>query len=733
MKNDDSFGVELDLNINKFKNKIKEATTISTEFSKKIEKTRHFGQNAFGDIMEIKQVNNELIKQNRLYSEQQQMLNSITKLNRNKLALSTLGTTNLTEGNNYSGYIASFKKATVEEKKEIKDLNNEIEKTGDISTRAGNEISKAFNKGLKSVKKLTIGFLGARTAFGLFRKYMNEYSRENEVFAQKMQLTSSVVANALAPAFEFFGNVIQYAAIGLARVVELLFGVNILGRTVDNSLKGASKSAKELNDNLSGLDEISNIDKETGGLDTGISSQLDALNDFKKKIEEVKELFQKWGVDKKIETIKNFLSDLWNSQTIQFIRDAIGKVIDWSIKHPNAVATILGGMALVDLIGKIMGTTGGTGLLGLVSNIKYLSTVGTIAIVLTLTYALKEKVEDFINDKMNEIDEGIEKIEKHIQERGEQIEKDINEGNSKAIQETYNTTLDNYSKTMESLANVYDAINNPIFRYGSNKNLYNQEKLEQFDNDLKTLQESAKELYNQTKIIYESDLLNEDEINRFKDMVATQIQFAYEIGYTKEEVNDLIDEYMKMTSVEEGIENVSELMKNLGYTEDEITEKLTPYFFELKYGVNDSTNSINKMGKSFASIFEKKYNLKINISAAVNALNAAGSIASQTLKNLNLQVPHYDVGTDYVPRDQLAMIHEGERIIPKKYNNPQYLGELGNSETNTLLMELNRNVLEFAKRPSVISVNGKELAKATFNDYQEESSRRGTNTSVRRV
>ena len=79
------------------------------------------------------------------------------------------------------------------------------------------------------------------------------------------------------------------------------------------------------------------------------------------------------------------------------------------------------------------------------------------------------------------------------------------------------------------------------------------------------------------------------------------------------------------------------------------------------------------------------------------------------------------------------MIHEGERIIPKQYNNSNYLGQLGNSETNRLLMELNRNILEFSKRPSVISVNGKELAKATYNDYQEESSRRGTNTSVRRV
>ena len=731
MKNDDSFGVELDLNINKFKNKIKEATTVSTEFAKKIEKTRHFGQNAFGDIVELKEFSDEIANQNRLYSEQQKILSSISKLNRNKSALSNLGTTNLMEGNNYSGFIASFKKATVEEKKEINNLNNEIEKTGDITKRTGNERSAAFNKGLKSVKKLTIGFLGARTAFGLFRKYMSEYSRENEVFAQKMQLTSSVVANALAPAFEFFGNVIQYAVIGLARVVELLFGVNILGRTVDNSLKGASKSAKELNDNLSGLDEISNIDKQAGGLDTGISSQLSALNDFKKKIEEVKELFQKWGVDKKIETIKKFLSDLWNSQTIQFIRDAIGKVVDWSIKHPNAVATILGGMALVNLIGKIMGTTDGTGLLGLVSNIKYLSTLGTIGITLALTYVAKEKIDEFIDDKMNELDKNMDEVENFLHERREKIENDINQGNAKSIQEMYNTTLDNYSKSMEDLANTYDAINNPIFRFGTN--LYSKENLKQFDDDLVRLQNDMKELYEQSKIMYESDLLNDEEIEKFKDLIGGQIDFARQIGYTKDEVNELIDEYMEINTSEESLQRMTDKMKDLGYTEDEITEKLTPFFLRLKYGLVDSKGRINDMKNDLVSMFEKTYQIKINISAAVNTLNAAGSIASQALKNLNLKVPSYDIGTDYVPRDQLAMIHEGERIIPKQYNNSNYLGGLGNSETNSLLMELNRNVLELANRPTTLNVNGKELAKATYNDFQEESSRRGTNTSLRRV
>ena len=617
-------------------------------------------------------------------------------------------------------------------RKNTEELNQEIKDTGDISKQTGTEISTAFNKGLKSVKKLTLGFLGVRTAFGLFRKYMSEYSRENEVFAQKMQLTSSVVANALAPAFEFFGNVIQYAVIGLARVIELLFGVNILGRTVDNSLKGASKSAKELNDNLSGLDEISNIDKDTGSLDNGIRSQLTALKEFQDKIKEVEELFNRWGVKEKIQKIKEVLDNIWNSKVMQWIKDLIGDIVDWSIEHPNAVATILGGMALVKLISKIMGVSGGTGLLGLVSNLEALKIMGPIAIGITVSYFLKEKFDEWMDEEMEKIDNTLDEIDERLKENRAKLIEDIEKDNSEAIQNYYNNIYENYDKSMSNLANTYDKVTNPLFRFWEKMN-HGEEGLKKFDDDLVRLQNDMKELYEQSKLMYESDLLNGEEIENFKNLIGEQINFAEQIGYTKDEVSELIDEYMEINTSEESLQRMAEKMRELGYTEDEITDKLTPFFMELNYGVRDANGKIANMKNGLVSMFERTYQLKINISAAVNTLNAAGSIASQALKNMNLKVPSYDIGTDYIPRDQLAMVHEGERIIPKKYNNSSYLGGLGNSETNSLLMELNRNILELANKPTTLNVNGKEFAKATFNDYQEESSRRGTNTSVRRV
>ncbi|MGV7210504.1 phage tail length tape measure family protein [Oxalobacteraceae bacterium A2-2] len=52
--------------------------------------------------------------------------------------------------------------------------------------------------------------------------------------------------------------------------------------------------------------------------------------------------------------------------------------------------------------------------------------------------------------------------------------------------------------------------------------------------------------------------------------------------------------------------------------------------------------------------------------AAASLTMTAGLLADQYA----LTVPSYDVGTDYVPGTGLALIHQGEKIIPAAYNNP---------------------------------------------------------------
>ena len=59
----------------------------------------------------------------------------------------------------------------------------------------------------------------------------------------------------------------------------------------------------------------------------------------------------------------------------------------------------------------------------------------------------------------------------------------------------------------------------------------------------------------------------------------------------------------------------------------------------------------------------------------------------------NFGVPQFAVGTNYVPHDMLAKIHEGEAIIPKAYN-PAANGQGGNARLEALVEKLTAEVAE---------------------------------------
>ncbi len=200
----DRHEVILDANITGFKQKINEATNISKTASDKIKKDMSIGYK-LPNITERDLTVGVIEADNKISN-----LNANFELLNRNMVLSRNSIGGVSEG--------------------LVDVSKSADKVSDSTLNIGNTISNNFKKGLKSVKRLTLGFLGARSAFMLFRKYLGEYQSQNEEFASKMQLTTNTIVNALAPAFEWFGNVIQYVIIGLAKVVELLFGVNILSR-----------------------------------------------------------------------------------------------------------------------------------------------------------------------------------------------------------------------------------------------------------------------------------------------------------------------------------------------------------------------------------------------------------------------------------------------------------------------------------------------------------------------
>lgn len=339
----DRYGITIDANINGFKAKMKEAQGEAKSLASEL---RTFSKGAF--------VNDQYID---IFSKKISIASGNARL----------------LGNNFK-LVKPAVQQTTNEMNRLENATNSVKIT---TNNTGDRISKAFSRGLRSVRRLTLGFLGARSAFSLFRKYLNQYSAENDLFNQKMQLTTNIITTALAPAFEFFANAIQYATIGLARIIDIMFGTNITAKVLTaglakatagaNGLSGGldniTDSAKEMKDNLLGIDEITNLEGEdtgsgllsglTGGMGD-IGNQMAALDDFKKKIAEVDAWLAKSGVKKFFEglgkvilSVKDALVWTWNkliesfgtgdfswigrglAKGFEFAAELIGK-IDWA-------------------------------------------------------------------------------------------------------------------------------------------------------------------------------------------------------------------------------------------------------------------------------------------------------------------------------------------------------------------------------------------------------------------
>ena len=77
-------------------------------------------------------------------------------------------------------------------------------------------------------------------------------------------------------------------------------------------------------------------------------------------------------------------------------------------------------------------------------------------------------------------------------------------------------------------------------------------------------------------------------------------------------------------------------------------------------------------------------------------------------------IPKFAVGTNYVPRDMLAQIHEGEAIVPKAYNpaaNPGMGG--GNGQMESLMAALLEQNARLETRLAAIEGHTQDTSRAT--------------------
>lgn len=150
--------------------------------------------------------------------------------------------------------------------------------------------------------------------------------------------------------------------------------------------------------------------------------------------------------------------------------------------------------------------------------------------------------------------------------------------------------------------------------------------------------------------------------------------------------------------------------------------------------------TITKVVNFTVSAIEYLVNLVVDgvngIISAVNSVSQYVGINIPRVPKVTIQrfVPQYEVGTNYVPNDGLAYLHQGEAVIPKKYNQPYQPAD--NAKLENAINQLNQQVAQIGNKVNEgIAVKGQFIQKgsdlvATVEKASNKSSNQILNNKV---
>ena len=659
--------------------------------------------------------------------------------------------------------IAKYEAGLKAVKERIAELGNEADDTKQkmsgisVSANMSNKtIVNGFKDSWRSIKKFAFALLSVRGIFGLIRKASSSYMTQDTQLAKQMQKTWASLGALMAPIIETIVKWIRIAAAYINYFVKALTGKDLIGKATkkinayNKSIGGTAKSAKSLKKELTSLDEVTNLSFDDAST-TGIEDAGAAFDDFK----DIK-------LDKKVTDMLDSVA-----KVVKKVGEFLKPVIDWAKKHPDTVLKILGGALLLKTLTKLVG---GKGLLAtLAGNLGTLATIGVVVAGVDLIYnavtgrhlitdlkdiitGLKELHDNIdANTKQSEENTKANKKRNEIYEQGLKDGKKTNEQYKKEADFLLSTT----KRRQRDNDTLLDQLTIKGMFNGANKKVYKQEQNNHkvtYDNLvlLKKYNKEGKLTVDQKKD-YQQALV--DELAWLdKELDRTDLSTEQTKKY-KKQVKELKDQFEGLTG------------RTYNAKVDVSTKEATEKVNALTHGpLNILTNGVwkaktdvdDKMAKDKAaklkdslSAFAKKYSPQVDLKVgtktakknlvdfikksnkAMVATNLVNALKASALQALLDAIPAYDVGTPYVPNDQLAMVHKGEAIIPKKFNNAQTFSQTSD-ETNALLVEVNQNLIELRNRPNILAVNGRELAQATYNDYQNEGNRLNQSMTIKR-
>lgn len=649
--NTEKYGIELDLLITKFKNKVNQVKN----------DIKNLGQEAKANVSEIPVDINikTLSKDIEAAKTQIQMLNEQMREYEKYGYQTSPFYKQLSDDLD----IATQKLKTLEQAQAS--VNAEMEEAETISTKSTVKIGKSFNSLTKKISRYALSLFSLGTIYSLLSRASSAYLSQDIELANKLQSAWVGLGAIMSPLIEKMADLV-IRLVGYINVfAQALTGVNYIAQATSKYMNNVANSAKKANNQLASFDELTNLN-DSSSLDT-------STNPFAP----FEDLELNPNIVKSLQDLAYWLKENWNWIKL------VGEIF---------LAVFVGykALQLISGIGKI---TSALGLGGVLGSLQAIAAIGAIAITIAIVGSYKKDLEE-LTKKLDDLRSvGTNFWDEQIK-NGMSYDDILDEIDTKL--KVANQTLGEASAPWNMLLGLSD-------NYVSNA-----------EAGLSYARQLVDELVKQYE---EGELTNEQQIttlDRLKQILDYQklVKEAVEAqGGDVSIINGL------METTDDLGKKIYENLKEQGISQDEILEKtgLT----------KDELNDIMQLWDSSVTL-----DLDVDTSKAesktanffTKLTNGFKGVVQGALSGA--KIPSFDVGTAYVPSDTLAMVHKGERIIPKKYNNEEFLSSLGNNngETNSLLIQVIDRLDNMNLQPYVTV---KDVGQASINYINEQNRYQG--------
>jgi phage-related protein len=169
----------------------------------------------------------------------------------------------------------------VASKGDLKGVSQKIQGVGDAVKGVTHKI---FKWGL--------ALFGIRTAYNFIRQSANTVFQQNEGLANQVQLMKTAIATALEPLIKNLVSLVYTLFTFINGIVAKLTGKNLFA-TAEKNLKAGAGSAKEINKQLAGFDEMNVLSDNSGGGGAGGGFDTSGFVEGNAKLMETLEMLKK--------------------------------------------------------------------------------------------------------------------------------------------------------------------------------------------------------------------------------------------------------------------------------------------------------------------------------------------------------------------------------------------------------------------------------------------------------